>query len=164
MERRTVIQLGLSALAVGALGSCSRDEPAPGSATDPATAASTDSAPTTATAPAPTTTGPEPSAPGPAADGLRIPLADIPVGGAVILTAEQVVATQPTAGEYRGFSAICTHQGCTLESVQGQDAVCPCHGSRFSIVDGSVVQGPATEPLVPASEVTVDGENLVVVL
>ena len=81
MERRTVIQLGLSALAVGALGSCSRDEPAPGSATDPATAASTDSAPTTATAPAPTTTGPEPSAPGPAADGLRIPLADIPVAG-----------------------------------------------------------------------------------
>ncbi|MGB3954205.1 MAG: Rieske 2Fe-2S domain-containing protein [Brooklawnia sp.] len=112
MERRTVIQLGLSALAVGALGSCSRDEPAPGSATDPATAASTDSAPTTATAPAPTTTGPEP----------------------------------------------------TLESVQGQDAVCPCHGSRFSIVDGSVVQGPATEPLVQASSVTVDGENLVVVL
>ena len=164
MERRTVIQLGLSALAVGALGSCSRDKPAPGSATDPATAATSDPATSPTTTGDPDPTAPEPSDPGPAADGLRIPLSDIPVGGAVILTAEQVVATQPTTGEYRGFSAICTHQGCTLQSVQGQDAVYPCHGSRFSIVDGSVVQGPATEPLVPASEVTVDGENLVVVL
>lgn len=163
MERRTVIQIGLSALAVGALGSCSRDEPA-SSTGDPAPATESGQAPTSSD---PTTSDPatsEPGAPGPAAEGLRIPLADIPVGGAVILTAEQVVATQPTAGEYRGFSAICTHQRCTLESVQGQDAVCPCHGSRFSIVDGSVVQGPATEPLAPASSVTVDGEDLVVVL
>jgi Rieske Fe-S protein len=38
---------------------------------------------------------------------------------------------------------------------------CPCHGSRFSITDGSVVQGPATTPL-PAYPVKVSGAEVTV--
>jgi nitrite reductase/ring-hydroxylating ferredoxin subunit len=95
-----------------------------------------------------------------AAAPLTLPTADVPVGGGRIFDAQKVVVTQPTAGRFKAFSAVCTHQGCTL----GQVAVtinCPCHGSRFSITDGSVVQGPATTPL-PAYPVKVSGAEVTV--
>ena len=82
--------------------------------------------------------------------------ADVPVGGGTILTAEMVVVTQPTKGEFKAFSAICTHQGCPVGSVTGGEIVCPCHSSHFSISDGSPVSGPAPSPL-PAKTVTVEG-------
>jgi Rieske Fe-S protein len=63
---------------------------------------------------------------------------DIPVGGGKIFKAEKVVVTQPKAGEFRAFSAICTHQGCPVGSVSGGTINCPCHGSKFKIADASV--------------------------
>jgi Rieske Fe-S protein len=84
---------------------------------------------------------------------------DIPVGGGKIFASQQVVVTQPTAGTFKGFSAICTHQGCTVASVSNGIIQCPCHGSRYSIMDGSVQAGPATAPL-PAKPVTVKGGEL----
>jgi len=86
--------------------------------------------------------------------------ADVPEGGGVILAKEQVVVTQPTAGEFACFSSICTHQGCEVGDVDGGTINCPCHGSQFSIEDGSVVTGPAAAPL-PAVNVTVDGDSVV---
>jgi Rieske Fe-S protein len=86
---------------------------------------------------------------------------DIPVGGGKIFNAEKVVVTQPTSGEFRAFSAICTHQGCVVADIKGKDIDCNCHGSKFSITDGSVLNGPATKPLekltatVKAGEITV---------
>ncbi len=79
--------------------------------------------------------------------------ADVPVGGGVILADPKVVVTQPAAGEFKAFTAVCTHQGCTVASVADGVIVCPCHGSRFSITDGSVEGGPAPAPLasVPVS-------------
>lgn len=79
--------------------------------------------------------------------------ADVPVGGGVILADPKVVVTQPAAGEFKAFTAVCTHQGCTVASVANGVIVCPCHGSRFSITDGSVEGGPAPAPLasVPVS-------------
>jgi Rieske Fe-S protein len=71
-----------------------------------------------------------------------------------------VVITQPSEGEVKAFSAICTHQGCLVSEVVDNEIVCPCHQSLFSAVDGSVIQGPATEPL-PAAGITVDGGNVV---
>jgi nitrite reductase/ring-hydroxylating ferredoxin subunit len=75
------------------------------------------------------------------------PTSEIPVGGGKIFTAEKVVVTQPTAGEFKGFSAICTHMGCTVDKIADGTIDCPCHGSKYSITDAHVVHGPAPKPL-----------------
>lgn len=88
------------------------------------------------------------------------PTTDVPVGSGKIYPNANVVVTQPTAGDYVGFNATCTHQGCQVSTVSGGTINCACHGSKFSIKDGSVVQGPATMPLEKAT-VKVDGGNIV---
>ncbi|MFC4592379.1 Rieske (2Fe-2S) protein [Sphaerisporangium corydalis] len=84
---------------------------------------------------------------------------DIPKGGGKIFKKEKIVVTQPTDGEFKAFSAICTHQGCPVGSVAGGTINCPCHGSKFSIADGSVANGPATEPL-KETKITVKGGSI----
>ncbi|MFG2886518.1 Rieske (2Fe-2S) protein [Streptomyces sp. NPDC048297] len=84
---------------------------------------------------------------------------DIPEGGGKILPDQGVVVTQPTAGTYKAFSSKCTHQGCTVSGITDGAITCPCHHSHFSIADGSVRQGPATEPL-PAQKITVSGDEI----
>lgn len=71
-----------------------------------------------------------------------------------------MVVTQPQAEQYVGLSAVCPHQGCLVNEVADQVIVCPCHGSQFSITDGSVVQGPAMTGLSPVP-VVVDGDQIV---
>jgi nitrite reductase/ring-hydroxylating ferredoxin subunit len=45
------------------------------------------------------------------------------------------------------FSAICTHQGCTVDPpAQDGSTLCACHGSRFD-GNGAVLKGPANKPL-----------------
>jgi Rieske Fe-S protein len=85
---------------------------------------------------------------------------DVPVGGGKIFNGA-VVVTQPAAGTFKAFNATCTHQGCTVSEVTASGISCPCHGSVFSINDGSVVQGPATKPLT-VMKVTADNGTLVV--
>jgi Rieske Fe-S protein len=85
---------------------------------------------------------------------------DVPVGGGKILTDKKIVLTQPKAGEFHGFSAVCTHAGCTVGSVSDGTINCPCHGSRFSVTNGAVVNGPATSPLPPVN-VKVQGTSIV---
>jgi Rieske Fe-S protein len=87
------------------------------------------------------------------------PASDVAVGGGTIYSNQNVVVTQPSQGDFKCFSAICTHQGCPVQSVSGGTINCNCHGSRFSIKDGSVVQGPATAPL-PEKKVTVKGGEI----
>jgi Rieske Fe-S protein len=70
-----------------------------------------------------------------------------------------LIVTQPTAGEFKAFTSTCTHQGTAINKVDGGDMICPLHGSRFSIKDGAVDQGPATRPL-PEKTVKVTGDNL----
>ncbi|HEY6787601.1 MAG TPA: Rieske (2Fe-2S) protein [Trebonia sp.] len=86
--------------------------------------------------------------------------AKVPVGGGEILPGPKVVVTQPTAGSFKAFTAVCTHQGCTVGTVAGGTIDCPCHGSKFSIKDGSVVNGPATSPLAPVA-IKVEGTSIV---
>ena len=95
-----------------------------------------------------------------AAGGTRVAKADVPVGGGTILADAKVVVTQPSAGDYKAFSAVCTHQGCIVSSV-ASTIDCACHNSVFSISDGSVVSGPATSAL-PAKTVTTNGDNLTI--
>ncbi len=79
--------------------------------------------------------------------GLPVDTADVPVGGGIVLAEAQLVVTQPSDGEFKCFTAVCTHKGCTVQSVEDGEIRCPCHGSRFSAADGSVVSGPAEDPL-----------------
>ena len=85
--------------------------------------------------------------------------AEIPVGGGKAFTDAKVVVTQPTKGQYKAFSAVCTHVGCICNQVADGTIDCPCHGSKFKITDGSVVAGPATAPLA-AKTVTVSNGKL----
>jgi 3-phenylpropionate/trans-cinnamate dioxygenase ferredoxin component len=43
----------------------------------------------------------------------------------------------------------CTDEPCPLSGglLSGTTIMCQCHGSRFDITTGAVVNGPATEPL-----------------
>jgi Rieske Fe-S protein len=86
--------------------------------------------------------------------------ADVPVGGGKILADKKIVITQPKAGSFDAFTAVCTHQGCIVGTVAGGTINCPCHGSKFSIANGSVVNGPATSPLAPVS-IKVQGTSIV---
>ena len=83
---------------------------------------------------------------------------DIPVGGGAIYTAAKVVVTQPASGQYKAFSAVCTHVGCLVNKVANGTIDCPCHGSEFRMTTGAVVTGPAPSPL-PAKQIKiVDGQ------
>jgi Rieske Fe-S protein len=85
---------------------------------------------------------------------------DVPVGGGKILADKKIVITQPRAGSFEAFTAVCTHQGCIVSSVSGGTVNCPCHGSKFSIANGSVVTGPAASALAPVS-IKVQGTSIV---
>jgi len=84
---------------------------------------------------------------------------EVPVGGGKIFAGEKVVVTQPTEGDFKAFSAVCTHQGCVVAEIKGEEIDCTCHGSKFSITDGAPLTGPATKPL-ESLKVTVTGDDL----
>lgn len=89
--------------------------------------------------------------------GVLATTAQVPVGSALIV--DDIVLTQPVAGEFTGFSAVCPHAGCAVSKVDGAQVRCPCHGSTFGL-DGAVISGPAREPLAPAP-ITVRGDSIV---
>ena len=43
---------------------------------------------------------------------------DVPEGSGTVFREQSVVVTQPGPGDFRAFSAVCTHQGCLVDSVQ----------------------------------------------
>jgi Rieske Fe-S protein len=137
-------------------------------AADPAaTGASGDA--TTATSAAPVASAPTGSqassspgnsgSAGGAASGALSGTSAIPVGGGKIFPAQLVVVTQPTAGQFKAFSATCTHMGCTVNQIADGRIDCPCHGSEYSITDGAVLRGPAPKPL-PAKQIKVTGDSI----
>jgi Rieske Fe-S protein len=95
------------------------------------------------------------------APSVTVAAADVPVGGGKIFPDELVVVTQPVKGEFKAFTATCTHQGCPVTSISGGDIICPCHASHYSIEDGSVVSGPAPKPLAEFP-VSLEGDQVVV--
>lgn len=101
-----------------------------------------------------------PSEPDETSNGNALAAAgDVPVGGGVILDGPGVVVTQPVDGEFAAFSATCTHQGCTVAEVGDGLITCPCHGSQYSVEDGSVQRGPAEGPL-PEVPIVVEGGQI----
>lgn len=147
--RRTVLR---GAAVAGMAGICTPLLAACGGSDD---AGGTTSAPTSA--PSSTASG-TPSSGG--AGAVLGPVSDIPVGGGKIFADAKVVVTQPTAGQFKGYSAVCTHQGNPVRSIADGTIRCPTHGSQFNITDGSVAKGPASRPL-PAVNVAVEGTNIV---
>jgi Rieske Fe-S protein len=133
-----VVGVGLPVLAACGDGS--------GGATDPAGSPSSASPTRSASEPASPSETVTSEASEPVADALTSTGA-VPRGGGTIFADEQVVVTQPTAGEFKCFTAVCTHRGCVVSSVEGGSINCACHGSKFSIADGSVENGPATSGL-----------------
>ncbi|MET9700067.1 Rieske (2Fe-2S) protein [Streptomyces sp. NPDC006529] len=154
--RRTVLAAGAVALAGGALTACGGDEkPAGGSgaATSPGAVPSGPDGASAAPSAAPSTGG--------TAGKALLKASAVPVGGGTVLKDEKLVVTQPSAGSYRCFTAVCTHQGCLVNKVADGTIDCPCHGSKFNVMDGAVAHGPATRPLAekkivvsPAGDIT----------
>jgi Rieske Fe-S protein len=149
-DRRTVLRataLGVAAAGVGvtAAACSSTNSEAQGSNAQPASAAAA-------------TTGSTGSSGG-SSSGTTVATSKVPVDGGFIDSSAKVVVTQPTAGTYKAFTAVCTHQGCTVSTVSNNVIQCPCHGSEFSAKDGSVVNGPATSPLAAVS-VKVSGSTI----
>jgi Rieske Fe-S protein len=86
-------------------------------------------------------------------------VSDYAVGTVRRIDEGPVFVVRDAAGLY-AMSAMCTHQGCTVEP--GTDRLaCPCHGSEFDLT-GAVTQGPANEPLRHYA-VYVDGSGRVTV-
>ncbi|MEV0454086.1 Rieske (2Fe-2S) protein [Catellatospora methionotrophica] len=148
--RRAVLAgaAGAAALLAGCqtYGENTAQEPLPEPA--PATTGPGGPAPaTTGPGPVPGTTGPGATAAAPPKANPLVEKAKVPVGGGVVLDGERLVVTQPQEGVFKAFSAVCTHQGCIVSSVNDGVIECGCHGSRFRAADGSVAGGPATRPL-----------------
>ncbi|GAA1536363.1 Rieske (2Fe-2S) protein [Nocardioides humi] len=156
MSRRRALA-GAATLGVGVplLAACGDDG---STADDPAGDPSSDAPSADPSSAPPAETDTASTAPdGGALDGL-VAADEVPVGGGVILEDEELVVTQPAAGDFKAFEAICTHQGCLVGSVTGGQIVCPCHGSTFSISDGSNEGGPASGPLASVAVTLVDGQ------
>jgi Rieske Fe-S protein len=92
--------------------------------------------------------------------GALAAISEVPEGGGKIIDGKNIVLTQPQAGSFKAFTAVCTHQGCIVNQIGNGTIDCPCHGSKFSIKDGSVVNGPATSPLAPVA-IKVEGTSIV---
>ena len=88
-------------------------------------------------------------------------LSDIKVGEAISATGPDggdIIITRPTETTVAAYSAICTHQGCTVKPA-GKELDCPCHGSVFDL-KGAVLNGPAQRPL-RAVQVSLSGDDVV---
>ena len=148
---RTLAGVGVTTIAAGVLVACGGSDPA--SSTGDAAPADGD----------PASTGEATGTGGAAAAGASVPLADVPVGEAVVVDVDgaRYVLAQPVAGEVVAFSASCTHAGTTVEAVGGLELRCPNHGSRFDAGDGAaVLNGPADDPL-PSVPASIEGDLVV---
>lgn len=176
--RRNVLRaagiVALGAGGVGALAACASDD----AGTTPSTGAGSSSAPASS---APASSAPASSAPAsssspsasskPSAsesssaavpDGTKVAKSDVPEGGGIVLEDADYVVTQPSKGVYKAFTKRCTHQGNPLGSIEGNNILCPFHGSKFSITDGSVTAPPATKAL-QEYKVVEAGSDIVVI-
>ncbi|CAL9317803.1 Rieske (2Fe-2S) protein [Streptomyces sp. SudanB182_2057] len=140
--RRTVLATSAGALALGCVG-CGGDS---GASTAPQPPTAPASPPSPAAEGGAGETSPAAREAAPAGAPLAR-TADIPEGGGKVFEDRKIVVTQPEKGRFKAFSAVCTHQGCTVTQVTDGTILCPCHSSRFRITDGSVTAGPATRPL-----------------
>ena len=158
--RRSVLRAaGVVALAgagVAPLAGCAAESTSGAPSTTPSEPATSEPASSSPTAEA---TSAKPSASkAQAPKGPSVATSKVPMGGGVILADADYVVTQPSKGSYKAFSKICTHQGCPVAEVRDGVIHCNCHGSEYSIKDGSVTKPPAPKPLAEANTKVFEGE------
>jgi nitrite reductase/ring-hydroxylating ferredoxin subunit len=109
------------------------------------------------------TSTPAPEVPATSAPVAVAKTSDIPIGSGKKFDVEgvQILVTQPRAGEFRGFSAICTHAGFVMTNMANSEIKCDNHGAVYSADDGSVLSGPAPRALGKVT-VTVEGDDVLV--
>lgn len=145
--RRTVMAAGAAALAGGTLAACGGEEkPKNESGTTPTPQTRESPAASSASTPPPASAAPTAGAATGTVKAL-VKTSAVPVGGGTVLKEQKLVVTQPTAGSFRCFTAVCTHTGCLVNKVENGTIDCPCHGSKYQITDGAVAHGPAPRPL-----------------
>ncbi|WP_217209627.1 Rieske (2Fe-2S) protein [Streptomyces sp. AC550_RSS872] len=149
-SRRTVVAAVGAAGLAAALTACGSDDDASGSATEQGAPAGGGAS---------TEAGGGSSTEAGGGGAALAKTADIPEGSGKVFSDEKVVVSQPTAGDYKAFSTICTHQNCPMTDLKEDTLSCACHGSQFSVLDGSVKKGPATQPLA-AKEISVAGDSI----
>jgi Rieske Fe-S protein len=150
-RRGVLAGVGLVGLA-GAVSAC-------GSGGSGSSSAATGAPPATGAASAPSSASGGGASTGGAQGSALATTSEIPVGSGKIFTSEKVVVTQPNSGDFKAFSAVCTHMGCLVATISNGTIDCPCHGSQYSISTGAVVGGPAPSPL-PAQSINVSGSNI----
>jgi Rieske Fe-S protein len=169
ISRRTLLVAGAGGVGAVALAACSSGG-TKSSGTDavtsaaPQTSAATRSAATSTAAPAAGSSddsgGADGSGGGSDNKDALISLDDIAVGkGAAVQlpNGKPAIVTRLTSSSAVCFSAICTHMGCTV-APKGEELDCPCHGSRFNIKTGAVLNGPASAPLAKIPVTVSDGK------
>ncbi|CAM5257842.1 Rieske (2Fe-2S) protein [Streptomyces sp. HUAS 31] len=148
-SRRTVVAAVGAAGLAAALTACGSDDGASDSSTEQGAAGGG----------ATTESGGGSSADAGAGGAALAKTADIPEGSGKVFSDEKVVVSQPAAGDFKAFSTICTHQNCPMTDLKEDTLSCACHGSQFSVLDGSVKKGPATQPLA-AKQISVSGDSI----
>ncbi|HEU5241587.1 MAG TPA: Rieske (2Fe-2S) protein [Ornithinibacter sp.] len=154
MDRRGMLAAAVVVGGAGALAACSSPPVVAESRSPSSPSSSAAAAPTTSSAPASS----EPETPAPSGT----PTSQIPVGGGKIFSDQQVVVTQPTAGQFKAFSAVCTHQGCIVGEISDGQIICPCHASHFDISSGEPTPDSLAQSPLPAKTVTVTGDTFTV--
>jgi cytochrome b6-f complex iron-sulfur subunit len=95
----------------------------------------------------------------PAAPPGGTPVSSIPVGSGTLVEGPNgpVLLVQPTAGVVKAYSAVCPHQGVTVDPPVDGTITCPGHGSQFAAATGALEKGPAQTGLTPVSTRVVNG-------
>ena len=167
-QRRALVLGGAGALALAALtGIAATLSAVIGRALNTGGTSSASAATFTPTTPAPSHPAPSATAANPSkAPAAQLPgrhivaAADVPPGRAFRFTdsnGDPAWLLHEPNGDFRAFSAICTHAGCSV-GLSGGEFACPCHGGRFSAADGSVLGGPPPSPLSRLNIRVVDGD------
>ncbi len=166
ISRRSLLTVGAVGVSGVALAACSQAKSpasAPADGTSGAGSSAAGSSGAASSASASSQSSPAQSSPATSAGGSALAkLSDIKVGEAIAATGadgEKIIISRPTQTTVAAFSAICTHQGCTVAPA-GKELDCPCHGSVFNATTGAVINGPAPRPL-PAVKVRLSGDAVV---
>jgi Rieske Fe-S protein len=164
-SRRNVLAAGAFGASAIALSACSKAKTPAAAAENTVTQGTSTPAPSSSAIPtsvASTSAASSTAATAVAAANTIARLSDINVGEAISATATggaKIIVARPTTTTVAAFSAVCTHQGCTVAPA-GKRLDCPCHGSVFDATTGEVLQGPASRALDKVN-VTLSGNNIV---